>query len=90
MGRSLWPCLRDPTATVREAAFSEIDDTTLVRTARHKYALDSRGTGYLLFDLENDPDERENLIGRPGAEELEREMRERIFDWLLATQVRME
>jgi choline-sulfatase len=90
MGRSLAPCLRDPGAEVREATFSEILDTTVVRTRTHKYALDSEGKGYLLFDLEKDPQERENLIGRPGTENIEREMRERIFDWLLATQVRMD
>ncbi|MHC4915467.1 MAG: sulfatase-like hydrolase/transferase [Planctomycetota bacterium] len=89
LGRSLVPCLRGPGASVRDAVFSEILDCTMVRTRRHKYALDSSGTGFLLFDLERDPDERENLIGRPGTEELEREMRGRIFDWLLATQIRM-
>jgi choline-sulfatase len=90
LGRSLLPCLQDPAASIRDAVFSEILDCTMVRTRRHKYALDSGGAGYLLFDLEKDPAERENLIGRPGTESLERELRERILDWLLATQVRMD
>ena len=88
MGRSLWPCLRDPNASVRDAAFSEIDDTTMVVTERYKYALDSRGTGYMLFDLENDPQEQENLIGTLGMQSVEQEMRGRILEWLLATQVK--
>jgi arylsulfatase A-like enzyme len=87
LGRSLWPCLRDPRAAVRNAAFSEIEDTTMIRTTRYKYALDSSGAGYMLFDLERDPRERENLIGSTGTEGIEREMRERIREWLLATQL---
>lgn len=90
LGRSLWPCLKDTNAETHEAVFSEIFDTTMVRTRTHKYALAAEGRGYLLFDLERDPEERDNLIGRPGTEVLEAELRERIFAWLLATPVRQE
>lgn len=89
LGRSMWPCLRDAaSAEVREAAFSEIDDTTMIRTKKWKYACDSAGRGYMLFDLENDPDETHNLIGTAGADAIKAEMRERLLEFHLSTQVR--
>jgi len=88
LGRSLWPCLRHPSAEVREDVLSEIHDTTMIRTRRWKYACDAQGRGYMLFDLENDPNEQNNLIGTPGADAVEAEMRERLLRRLLATQVR--
>jgi arylsulfatase A-like enzyme len=53
--------------------------TLMLRTERHKYALDGRGEGYLLHDLESDPDEQVNLIGHPAHHELEAALRERLF-----------
>jgi len=88
LGRSLWPCLGDPSAEVRDATFSEVNDTTMVRTKRYKYACDALGRGYMLIDLENDPDEANNLIGVPGTEAVEREMRERLLEFLVSTHVR--
>ena len=87
LGRSLWPCLRDTSARIREAAFSEVGDTSMALTDRYKYACDSLGRGYMLFDRNEDPAESNNLIGAPGAEGIEREMRERLLEFLLRTQV---
>ncbi len=88
MGRSLWPCLQDTSASIREAAFSEVDDTVMALTDRWKYACDAQGRGFMLFDVENDPNEQCNLVGRPGTEHLEHEMRERLLRFYLETQVR--
>ena len=88
MGRSMWPVLKGETDSLRDAAFSEVGDTSMVRTDRWKYATDSQGRGYMLFDLQNDPQEQSNLIGAPGTEDIERTMRERLLQFLLATQVR--
>jgi choline-sulfatase len=76
LGRSLWPCLRDPSAEIREAAFSEVNETTMVMTRTHKYAMDSQGRGYMLHDLERDPREEHNLIGAARMGALERRMRD--------------
>jgi choline-sulfatase len=88
LGRSLWPCLRDPSAPLRNEVLSEIRDRSMVRTPGWKYACDSEGRGYLLFDLENDPEETRNLIGAPEGEPVERELRDRLLRRLLGTQVR--
>ncbi len=89
-GRSLWPLLGGERGAHREAVFSEVDRKSMVRTERRKYAADDRGNGYMLFDLEADPEEQRNLVGHTEARELEREMRDRLLNWLLATQVRQQ
>ena len=60
----------------------------MVLTRRHKYACDAEGRGFMLFDVQEDPREQHNLIGAPEAEATEREMRERLLEFLLRTQVR--
>ena len=87
-GRSLWPLLRGERQEHRQAVFSEVDTTTMVRTQRHKYALDAEGDGFLLYDLRQDPQERANLLGKPAAAALDAELRDRLLRWLVATQVR--
>ncbi|GAG23089.1 unnamed protein product, partial [marine sediment metagenome] len=80
LGRSLWPALRDPDVKVRDAAFSEVERakrrSTMVRTERWKYAVHEDGEGYMLYDLAEDPEERNNLIGNPEFKSVEAEMRD--------------
>jgi len=90
MGSSLWPVLGDPSARVRECAFSEVvrgrRRILMARTERHKYAAFGDGQGYLLTDLAEDPAEQRNLIGHPDAAALEAEMRDRLLRFLCQTQ----
>lgn len=94
MGRSLWPALRDPSARVRDAAFSEVEchgrRIVMVCTERHKYAVFGDGDGYALYDLAEDPDEQNNLIGHPDARAIEAEMRGRLLRFLCKTQYVMK
>ena len=93
MGRSLWPVMRDPSATVRDAAFSEVDHkgrrNLMIRTDRHKYAVFEDGEGYMLFDLQEDPDERNNLIGHPETRDIEQQLRDRLLRFHCETQLVM-
>ena len=93
-GRSLWPVLRDPEAEHREAVFSEISSrghhNTMVCTQRHKYTMDSAGEGYMLYDVTEDPEEQNNLIGHPDRQGVEQECRDRILRFLVDTQCRMK
>lgn len=50
----------------------------MLRTERHKYAVHEDGAGYMLYDLAEDPQERNNLIGHPDARAIERDLRERL------------
>ena len=93
LGRSLWPALRDPAARVRDDVLSEVraeqgepTNTLMLRTERHKYALDQDGESYLLHDLQADPHEQVNLIGHPDHRALEADLRDRLFRRLLKCQ----
>ncbi len=53
----------------------------MVRRGNYKYWV-SEGLPPLLFDLENDPDELENVAGRDEVKEVEQGLRERLYsDW---------
>ena len=54
---------------------------------RWKLALNRQGQPYLLFDLDNDPDETRNLIGTPDMADLIERLRLRILERLLQSQV---
>ena len=89
LGTSLLSHL-EPGVPSRDCQISEIayggSRNTMLRTRTHKYAVDERGTGYMLYDLATDPDEQQNLVGRPEAESLERGLRERLFRRILESQ----
>ena len=62
----------------------------MIRTDSHKYALDQRGEGYMLYDLVEDPQEQRNLIGHPDMVAVEEALRDRILRFLLETPCRLE
>lgn len=86
--RSLLPLAAGAAAAgMREAVFAELKREIMVRSERYKYAVDADGSGLLLFDLENDPQERRNLVGHPDFATVERAHRERLLTWLVSTQI---
>jgi choline-sulfatase len=85
--RSLMPVLRDPTAHHRDWAVSEIDGELMYRDRQWKMMLNAQGRPYRLFDLENDPRETLNLVADGAAEALIRELRIRVQEQLVRTQV---
>jgi len=87
-GRSLMPLLADPQAPHHDAVFSEINNRTMVRDERLKMVLDSNGDMLKLYDMQDDPREEANLAGRNDVETIVAELRDRVLQWLLATQVR--
>lgn len=91
-GMSVWRIL-DGEDEGRQVVFSEIGDgplgNVMVRTRRWKYVVDRDGRGVMLFDLHEDPQERENLLGHPDFAHIEREMRDRLLAFLTGCQVMM-
>jgi choline-sulfatase len=90
-GRSLLPLLTgaedgaqgDPARTVISEYSSEgvCAASRMVRQGRHKYIF-TRGLPPLLFDLQADPDELDNLAGRPEWAEVEAALHQRLVqDW---------
>ena len=66
--------LDNPTATIREAAFSEISNRAMVHTLQHKYVHYADGSAEL-YDLEANPCETRNLAGNPQYGETENHLR---------------
>lgn len=89
LGRSLLPVVSDPEARHRGDLLSEIyyggSRNVMLKTARHKYVIDQQGRGYMLYDMDRDPDEQHNLIGAPDARTLERTMRDALLVRLAAS-----
>jgi arylsulfatase A-like enzyme len=91
-GRSLVPLTDQVETEVRTTQLSEIlhaeERRVCLRTRSHKYAVRENGDGFMLYDLEQDPFEQDNLIGR--APEMEARVREMLFRRLLDGQYSME
>ena len=89
-GKSLVPVLRDPNQLHREDALSEIRQEVMLLQSRWKVALNKQGRVYLLFDLENDPQETTNLAGRSDMMKISAELRYRILERIKQSQVQSE
>ncbi len=89
LGRSLLTVIANPDAQHRTDLLSEIyygcSRNVMLKTARHKYVIDQQGRGYMLYDLDRDPDEQYNLIGAPAAHTLEQTMRDALLVRLAAS-----
>ncbi len=73
-GENLRALLDDPTASIRERVFCELQGRTMVRDERYKYAYYASGEAEL-YDMQEDPDEIENLAVRPKMATIENRMR---------------
>ncbi|MGK2850858.1 MAG: sulfatase-like hydrolase/transferase [Candidatus Limnocylindrales bacterium] len=92
-GRSLVPILADPgrVDSGREAVFGEyhgeewgLYSQRMVRTENAKYVYSPHGSDEL-YDLEQDPYERENRIEDETLRLLAEALRRRLADWMVAT-----
>ena len=90
-GQSLAPLIRDPNAKGRGFILAEYlfqngkaEPYRLIRTGQHKLCEYLAG-GAMLFDLKADPDEANNLAGKPEAAEVQRDLHQRIFEWRKTT-----
>jgi arylsulfatase A-like enzyme len=88
-GKSLLPVARGETSAVQDAVFSEIGhgarQSYMVRTADFKWS--SLGGGERLFNLREDPLESRDLAASPAHAPVMTEMRRRLRQFLMETQV---
>ncbi|MBN2293207.1 MAG: sulfatase [Pirellulales bacterium] len=81
VGKSMKPLLNDVEASHKPAVFSRHGGGDAVRTDRYRYMemREKRGRGKLmgvgLFDLENDPDENQNVAGDPKHTEARKRLK---------------
>ena len=87
-GRSLCPVLTNSEATHRDFAISEIQGEIMLLNREWKAALNADGEVYLLFDVQNDPDEIHNLAGKPEVADVETALRLQILERLMQTQLK--
>ncbi len=87
-GKSLCPVLENTESTHREFAISEISGEIMLLNKEWKIALNSDSEPYLLFDVQNDPDEINNLAGLPEMKEIETKLRLQILEFLFHTQTK--
>lgn len=87
-GKSLCPVLAQPASTHRDFAISEIEGEIMLLNREWKIALNANGEAYLLFDVQNDAEETQNLACRPEVETIETELRLQILARLIETQLR--
>ncbi len=87
-GKSLCPVLVQPASMHRDFAISEIEGEIMLLNRQWKIALNANGEAYLLFDVQNDAEETQNLAGRPEIADVETELRLQILERLIETQLR--
>ncbi len=89
-GENLLPILEGEVETVRDAVISENGmhwrQNYMLRDERYKIDVLKNGQTRLLFDLQEDPEETNNLAGKSEYAEIESVMREKLFRELLRLQ----
>ena len=81
-GMDISPLLENPSACIRDAAFSEIEGRVMVMNDGYKYARYRDGSAEL-YDRNADPHEVVNLAGNARHAETERELMARLLDhWM--------
>ena len=86
-GKSLCPVLTQREVTHRDFAISEIQGEVMLLNREWKAALNADGEVYLLFDVQNDPNETNNLAGKPEVADIETALRLQILERLMQTQL---
>ena len=86
-GKSLCPVLTQPEAPHRDFAISEIEGEIMLLNREWKAALNADGEVYLLFNVQNDPNEIQNLAGRSEVADIETALRLQILEWFVQTQL---
>ncbi len=86
-GTSLRPVLDDPSASVKDAAYSQVRRGNnfpgySIRTPRWRYTLwDGGAQGEQLYDMEADPGETRNLAGESAHAEVVAKLKTKVLDY---------
>ena len=87
--KSLCPVINVPESEHRCFAISELKGEIMYMDKRWKLLINADGLPYCLFDLEQDPDETHNLVTEESTIQTQKEIRMRIQEHLVRTQVRL-
>ena len=87
--RSLVPQLKGAVRQHRDYAIAEFAGEIMLMDQKWKLALNGEGVPYLLFDLENDPDEEINLVEDPAMKMIRDAIQIKMLEHLTRTQVKL-
>ena len=94
LGQSIWHLVGDRTERHRPEVLSEVyydgSRNIMIKNNRYKYVIDHKGSGYMLYDMVQNPQEQHNLIGDPSSGVAEAEMRDAMLRRLAAGTFVME
>lgn len=85
--KSLMPSVRDPKVEHRTEAISEISGEVCLLNRKWKCAINRKGQVYLLFNVADDPQEQHNLAGNPEYQEVAEQLRLRILERMMQSQL---
>jgi arylsulfatase len=85
-GKSLVSVLHDPGQVHREEALCEIHGELMIQNQEWKIAVNKDGIPYMLFNLKDDPDEQNNLAGKPEAAEISGQLTARLLQRIVTSQ----
>jgi choline-sulfatase len=83
-GHSLLPVMQGHAGDWPDTAFSELADKVLVRQGQHKLTFYD-GKPLELYDIEQDPREWDNLVGKPGSDEVVAHLTQLRDEWMART-----
>ena len=89
-GKSLSSVLDDTEAPHREFAISEISREIMLLSQEWKMVLNREGSPYLLFNVQDDPNETNNLARVPKMKTIEERLTKQISEYLQQTQTKNE
>ena len=89
-GRSLLPILNGSQNACRRDAISEINGEIMLADENWKIVINDRAEAYLLFNRQVDPEERHNLAGSPACQQIEADLKNRILQRLVQSQLRLD
>ncbi len=86
--RSLCPSMASADVQHRPDGISEFRGEFMLMNRQWKMAVNREGRSYLLFDLEDDPDETRNLAGLPESKPIEDKLRLRLLERISESQLK--
>lgn len=86
-GKTLTPTLTNTETHHREYAISQLAKETMLMNNEWKVALNKQHKTYLLFNVEDDPKEVNNLAGLAKMKEIEKKLHSQVLEHISQTQI---
>ena len=86
-GKTLTPTLKNTEVHHREYAISQLAKETMLLNREWKIALNRENSPYLLFNVQDDPNETENLAGQARMREIEEKLSSQVLEYISQTQI---